>query len=122
MLHNSHEFLPFVIYLKAPAIVEDPEAIIEENGTGEKEINGESESKEADTLIQITNISVPVDTIDLEAKRKYINSQAIREEFAKYFDMEITFDDSESGLSKVKGALKNLSLETQWVPRNWVYS
>jgi len=62
MLHNSHEFLPFVIYLKAPAIVEDPEAIIEENGSnGEKEINGESESKEEKTLIQSTNISVPID-------------------------------------------------------------
>ena len=44
---------------------------MEEIGTGEKEINGESESKEADMLIQITNISVPVVTIDLEAKRKY---------------------------------------------------
>ena len=122
MLHNSHEFLPFVIYLKAPAIVEDPEAIIEENGTGEKEINGESESKEEETLIQTTNNSVPVVPIDPQAKRLYLESQAIREEFAKYFDMEITFDDLESALSKVKGALKNLSSETQWVPRNLVYS
>ena len=114
MLHNSHEFLPFVIYLKAPAIVEDPEAIIEENGSnGEKEINGESESKEEKTLIQSTNP---------QARRLYSESQAIREEFAKYFDMEITFDDLESALSKVKGTLKNLSSETQWVPRNWVYS
>ena len=119
MLHNSHEFLPFVIYLKAPAIVEDPEAIIEENGSGEKEINGESESKEEETLIQSTNISVPIDP---QARRLYSESQAIREEFAKYFDMEITFDDLESALSKVKGTLKNLSSETQWVPRNWVYS
>ena len=120
MLHNSHVFLPFVIYLKAPAIVEDPEAIIEENGSnGEKEINGESESKEEKTLIQSTNISVPIDP---QARRLYSESQAIREEFAKYFDMEITFDDLESALSKVKGTLKNLSSETQWVPRNWVYS
>ena len=51
-----------------------------------------------------------------------LESQSIREIFAKYFNIEITFDDSESGLSKVKGALKNLSSETQWVPRNWVYS
>ncbi len=32
MLHNSHEFLPFVIYLRAPPIEEDPDEIIEENG------------------------------------------------------------------------------------------
>ena len=36
MLHNSHEFLPFVIYLKAP-IVEDPDAIIQENGDEKSE-------------------------------------------------------------------------------------
>ena len=72
MLHNSHEFLPFVIYLKAPAIVEDPEAIIEENGTGEKEINGESESKEENTLLHNTNISVQVITIDPQAKQLFI--------------------------------------------------
>ena len=51
-----------------------------------------------------------------------LESQSIREEFAKYFNMEIIFDDLESALSKVKGALKNLSSETQWVPRNLVYS
>ena len=65
-------------------------------------------------MIKITNISVPVVPIDPQAKRLYLESQAIREEFVKYFDMEITFDDLESALSKVKGALKNLSSETQW--------
>ena len=29
LLHNSHEFLPFVIYLKPPALEPDPDAIIE---------------------------------------------------------------------------------------------
>ena len=119
MLHNSHEFLPFVIYLKAP-IVEDPEAIIEENGSIQKEINGESESKNEESTLIATGISVP--SIDPKARRLYLESQAIREEFEKYFDMEVTFDDLESALSQVKGALKNLSSETQWVPRNWVYS
>ena len=42
---------------------------MEEIGTGEKEINGESESKEEEMLIQITNISVLVVTIDPQAKQ-----------------------------------------------------
>ena len=45
---------------------------MEEIGTGEKEINGESESKKEDTLIQITNISVTVFTIDPQAKQLFI--------------------------------------------------
>ena len=50
------------------------------------------------------------------------DSQLIRKEFQKYFDMEITYDDLESTLEKIKGTLKKLQAETQWVPRNWVYS
>ena len=50
------------------------------------------------------------------------DSQLIRKEFQKYFDMEITYDDLESTLEKIKGTLKKLQAETQWVPRNWVFS
>merc|ERR1712241_305520 len=32
LLHNSHEFLPFVIYLRPPLVENNPEAIIEQNG------------------------------------------------------------------------------------------
>jgi hypothetical protein len=49
-------------------------------------------------------------------------SEQIRKEFQKYFDLEVTFDDLESTLVKVKGALQKVTSETQWVPRNWVYS
>ena len=55
MLHNSHEFLPFVIYLKSPK-VEDPDAITKENGESEK---SETEPPE-EPLIQTT---VSVSTI-----------------------------------------------------------
>ena len=49
-------------------------------------------------------------------------SEIIRKEFQKYFDEEIIIDEPESGLTKVKEVLKKLTAETQWVPRNWVYS
>ena len=45
---------------------------MEEIGTGEKEINGESESKEENTLLHNTNISVQVITIDPQAKQLFI--------------------------------------------------
>ena len=36
--------------------------------------------------------------------------------------MEITYDDLDSTLEKIKGTLEKLQSETQWVPRNWVFS
>ena len=52
----------------------------------------------------------------------YEDSAVIQSEFEKYFDMEVIYEDLEPALVKVKGALKKLTSETQWVPRNWVYS
>ena len=49
-------------------------------------------------------------------------SQLIRKDFLKYFDMEITFNDLDSTLEEIKGTLEKLQSETQWVPRNWVFS
>ena len=49
-------------------------------------------------------------------------SELIRSEFQKYFDLEVIYEDLEPALVKVKEALKKLTSETQWVPRNWVYS
>ena len=49
-------------------------------------------------------------------------SEAIRKEFQKYFDMEVTFEDIDSTFVKIKEALDKLATEVQWVPRNWVYS
>ena len=59
---------------------------------------------------------------DPKKKRLHAESEVIRQEFQKYFDMEIIYEEPESGLIKVKEALKELSAEIQWVPRNWVYS
>ena len=36
--------------------------------------------------------------------------------------MEITYDDLDTTLEKIKGTLEKLQSETQWVPRNWVFS
>ena len=55
-------------------------------------------------------------------EKLYEESQLIRKDFLKYFDMEITYDDLDTTLEKIKGTLEKLQSETQWVPRNWVFS
>ena len=55
-------------------------------------------------------------------KRLCDESEVIREEFEKYFDLEVIYEDLEPAFLKVREELKKLTAETQWVPRNWVYS
>ena len=51
-------------------------------------------------------------------------SEQIKREFQKYFDLEFVYDDFDTSgtLDQIQSALKKLMSETQWVPRNWVYS
>jgi hypothetical protein len=50
------------------------------------------------------------------------DSEAIRREFQKYFDLEIPFQDIDTTFGRIREALDKLATEVQWVPRNWVYS
>ena len=61
---------------------------------------------------------------DSKARRLAEESEQIRREFQKYFDLEFIFEeeDIDSTLEDIQRALKKLMSETQWVPRNWVYS
>ena len=59
---------------------------------------------------------------DSRTQKLYEDSAVIQSEFEKYFDMEVIYEGLEPALVKVTEALKKLTSETQWVPRNWVYS
>lgn len=98
LLHNSTEFLPFVIYLNPPP-PDDYKALI---------YNGRA--------------SQNIELADSRAKRMAEESEQIKREFQKYFDLEFDYEDPESTLEKILGSLQKLMSETQWVPRNWVYS
>ena len=46
----------------------------------------------------------------------------IREEFQKYFDLEIVVEDFDKTFRTIMESLEKLTNESQWVPLNWVYS
>ena len=50
------------------------------------------------------------------------DSRRIREEFQKYFDLEIVVDDLDKSFRTLMESLDKLANESQWVPLNWVYS
>ena len=56
------------------------------------------------------------------AKRMAEESAQIKREFQKYFDLSFEYEDADTTLAKILNSLQKLMCETQWVPRNWVYS
>ena len=59
---------------------------------------------------------------DEEVRRCAEESGRIRDEYQKYFDLEVTMNDFEEAYRTILAAVKKLSTESQWVPLNWVYS
>ena len=61
---------------------------------------------------------------DCRVRRLVEESEQIRREFQKYIDLTFDFDPDAVGatLKEVEAALRKLMSETQWVPRNWVFS
>lgn len=49
-------------------------------------------------------------------------SNRIREDYQKYFDLEVGGDDPETCFRTILDAVVKLTNESQWVPLNWVYS
>ena len=46
----------------------------------------------------------------------------IKEEFQKYFDLEIVMDDQDKAFRTIMESLEKLANESSWVPLQWVYS
>ena len=61
---------------------------------------------------------------DCRVRRLVEESEQIRREFQKYIDLTFDFDPDSMGatLKEVEASLRKLMSETQWVPRNWVFS
>lgn len=101
ILHQSSEFLPFVIFLSAPSL------------TTMRDIANNCDKSNGDSH-RIHSADDVMKTLE--------ESHRIREEYQKYFDLEIPAEDFETCYRAIMGALDKLTTECQWVPLNWVYS
>lgn len=59
---------------------------------------------------------------ELELRSAIEESNRIREDYQKYFDLEISVEDTEEAFRTIMDTLVKLANESQWVPLNWVYS
>ncbi|XP_044006469.1 protein PALS2 isoform X2 [Aphidius gifuensis] len=99
ILHNSTEFMPYVIFVAAP---------------------GMEQLKCLYDLGRTTGASNRNLTED-DLKSTLEESAALQRAYEKYIDMVIVNEDFDETFRQVVAALDALATEHQWVPVNWIY-
>ncbi|XP_073941486.1 MAGUK p55 subfamily member vari isoform X2 [Choristoneura fumiferana] len=93
LLHNSSEFLPFVVMVAAPGI------------------------EQLRNLTFASNRNLTEEDI----KQTLEESARIQRQHEKYIDLVITNHNNDTTYSKIMDALHSLSTDHQWVPVSWIY-
>ncbi|XP_047345897.1 protein PALS2 isoform X4 [Vespa velutina] len=99
ILHNSTEFMPYVIFIAAP---------------------GMEQLKSLYDLGRSTGASSRNLTED-DLKSTLEESAALQRAYEKYIDLVIINEDFDQTFRQVIAALDALATEHQWVPVNWIY-
>ncbi|KAL0119758.1 hypothetical protein PUN28_007888 [Cardiocondyla obscurior] len=99
ILHNSTEFMPYVIFIAAP---------------------GMEQLKSLYDLGRSTGASNRNLTED-DLKSTLEESAALQRAYEKYIDQVIVNEDFDNTFRQVVAALDALATEHQWVPVNWIY-
>uniref|UniRef100_A0A182NTT7 Uncharacterized protein n=1 Tax=Anopheles dirus TaxID=7168 RepID=A0A182NTT7_9DIPT len=98
-LHNSPEFMPFVVFIAAPGM-EQLKLLYSER----RSASGSTRNLHDDDLISAVE-----------------ESALLQRKYDKYLDMVIVNEDFDDTFRQVTEALEQLSHEHQWVPVNWIY-
>ncbi|XP_022820768.1 MAGUK p55 subfamily member 6 isoform X3 [Spodoptera litura] len=93
LLHNSGEFLPFVVMIAAPGI------------------------EQLRNLTYASNRNLTEE----DMKQTLEESARIQRQNEKYIDLVITNNNIDTTYSKINDALHSLSTDHQWVPVSWIY-
>ncbi|KAG6443987.1 hypothetical protein O3G_MSEX003183 [Manduca sexta] len=93
LLHNSSEFLPFVVMIAAPGI------------------------EQLKNLTYASNRNL----MEEDMKQTLEESARIQRQYEKYIDLAITNHNADTTYSKIMDALHSLSTDHQWVPVSWIY-
>ena len=129
LLHNSNEFMPFVVFLAAPGL--DEMKPLYENGKmagaimasqrslAEFERNSSlrHSSRRGRTLESLSSLYVEEDVV-----RNLEESAKLQRAYCNYFDLVVVNESWEETYMKVMNALEDVEHESSWVPSKWVYS
>ncbi|KDR14827.1 MAGUK p55 subfamily member 6 isoform X2 [Zootermopsis nevadensis] len=124
ILHNSSEFMPYVIFIAAPGM----EQLKHLYGIG-RSIGSSSRNLTFDRASSIRYSSRRARTLESLASlyeeedlhQTVEESACLQRTYEKYIDLVVVNEDFDVTFRKVAEALEALSTEHQWVPVNWVY-
>ena len=129
LLHNSNEFMPFVVFLAAPGLEEMKH--LYENGkmasaimasqrsltNFEKNSSIRTSTRRGRTLDSLSSMYVEEDVVkNLEESAK------MQRAYANYFDLIVVNESWEDTYIKIMNGLDDVENEPSWVPAKWVYS
>ncbi|XP_028150511.1 protein PALS2 isoform X2 [Diabrotica virgifera virgifera] len=102
LLHNSSEFLPYVIFIAAP---------------GMEQLKNLYEVGRSTTNLRHSSRNLTEEDL----KRTLEDSAGMQRTYDKYIDMVIPNNDFDTTFRQIIEALEALTTEHQWVPVNWIY-
>ena len=129
LLHNSNEFMPFVVFLAAPGMEEMKH--IYDNGkmagaimasqrsltNFERNSSIRHSSRRGRTLDSLSSLYAEEDVVkNLEESAK------LQRAYANYLDLIVVNESWEDTYTKIMNALDDVEHEPSWVPAKWVYS
>ncbi|XP_056633390.1 protein PALS2 isoform X2 [Diorhabda sublineata] len=127
LLHNSSEFLPYVIFIAAPGM-EQLKTLYDvgrsnsnirqssRNLTFDRQSSIRFSSRRARTLESLASLYEEEDL-----KRTLEESASLQRAYDKYIDLVIPNNDFDTTFREIIEALEALTTEHQWVPVNWIY-
>jgi len=129
ILHNSNEFMPYVVFLAAPGMEEMRHMY--ENGklTGalmasqrtlnqfERTSSIRHSSRRARTLTSLSSLYVEEDVV-----KNLEDSARMQRAYASFFDKIVVNESIEDTYLKIMNALEDVEHDASWVPAKWVYS
>ncbi|GLV46174.1 varicose [Carabus blaptoides fortunei] len=122
ILHNSPEFLPYVIFIAAPGMdllktmYGGPAGSSSRNLQFDRQSSIRYSSRRARTLESLASLYEEDDL------RKTVEESArLQRAYDKYTDLVIINEDFDVTFRKVVEAMDHLAQEHQWVPVNWIY-
>ncbi|XP_047544531.1 protein PALS2 isoform X2 [Vanessa atalanta] len=118
LLHNSSEFLPYVVMISAPGIeqLRNLTYASNRNLTFDRQSSIRYSSRRARTLESLASLYEEEDM-----KQTLEDSARIQRQYEKYIDLVLTNSNSDTTHARLMDALHSLSTDHQWVPVTWIY-
>ncbi|GAB0098548.1 hypothetical protein DMENIID0001_142920 [Sergentomyia squamirostris] len=124
LLHNSQEFMPFVVFIAAPGMEQLQQIYAERRATGgssrnlafDRQSSIRYSSRRARTLESLASLYEDDDLVQTVE-----DSAMLQRKYEKYLDLIIVNEDPDITFRKVIEALDELAHSHQFVPVNWIY-